>query len=109
MFHNYLLYSNRGKTAWNLYPLPFDTLPHNDHITFDSYTIRVGKNYHAYLIRFKRREAQSSWCATLEDVHTRETLTFATERELLVYLLQTLSEGSGSPDTSTDADLEPEP
>jgi len=58
----------------------------------------VDKNYHAYLIRFKRREAQSSWCATLEDVHTREILSFATERELLLYLLQILSEPPGSRD-----------
>jgi hypothetical protein len=65
----------------------------------------VDKNYHAYLIRFKRREAQSSWCATLEDVHTREIRTFATERELLVYLLQTLSERPASPDSSADADI----
>jgi len=69
----------------------------------------VDKDYHAYLIRFKRREAQSSWCATLENVHTRETLRFGTERELLVYLLQTLSEGSGSLDANADADLETEP
>ena len=52
----------------------------------------MNENYCAYLIRFKRRENQSSWCATLENVHTRETLKFATERELLVYLLQILSE-----------------
>ena len=75
-------------------------------MTFDSYTMKVGKNYHAYLIRFKRCEAQSSWCATLENVHTRETLTFATERELLVYLLQTLSEGLGSPGMKADAEDE---
>ena len=68
----------------------------------------MDKNYHAYLIRFKRREAQSTWYATLEDVHTRETLTFGTECELLVYLLQTLSEETGSPHTKADADLDPE-
>jgi len=59
--------------------------------------MNVDNNYHAYLVRFRRREAQSSWCATLEDVHTRETRTFATERELLVYLLQSLSERSIPP------------
>jgi len=64
--------------------------------------LNVDKNYHAYLIRFKRREAQSSWCATLEDVHTRETRTFATERELLVYLLQILSEHPGSRGSNAD-------
>jgi hypothetical protein len=57
----------------------------------------MDKKYQAYLIRFERRAAQSSWCATLEDVHTRETLSFATERELLVYLLESLSEKSKVP------------
>ena len=71
--------------------------------------MKVDKSYYAYLIRFKRREAQSNWCATLENVHTRETLTFATERELLVYLLQTLSERPGSPDTKADAKEESAP
>lgn len=66
----------------------------------------MDKNYHAYLIRFKRREAQSSWRATLEDVHTRETHTFATERELLVYLLQVLSERPGSTDMNADIETE---
>ena len=63
----------------------------------------MDKNYHAYLIRFKRRETQTGWRATLENVHTREALSFATERELLVYLLQTLSDGPGSPDTKANA------
>jgi hypothetical protein len=66
----------------------------------------MDNNYHAYLVRFKRREAQSSWCATLENVHTRETRNFGTERELLVYLLQTLSERPGSPDTKADTEEE---
>ena len=48
--------------------------------------------YHAYLIRFLRRDGSPHWCCALENVHTRERLQFATERELLVYLLQTLSE-----------------
>jgi hypothetical protein len=57
----------------------------------------MDENYRAYLIRFKRRETQSGWCASLENVHTHETCTFATERELLVYLLQSLSEKSITP------------
>lgn len=68
----------------------------------------MGKNYHAYLIRLKRRETQSNWCATLEDVHTRETLSFATERELLVYMLHALSENPNPTDTNTDAEDESE-
>ena len=56
----------------------------------------MNENYYAYLVRFKRREGQSHWCATLENVHTREILNFATERELLVYLLQTLNQDVSS-------------
>ncbi len=67
--------------------------------------MNVDKNYYAYLVRFKRREAQTSWCATLEDVHTRETRTFATERELLLYLLQILSEHPGSRGSNADPDI----
>ena len=90
-----------GRRASELVPT---LLPYNDHITFNSYTLNVDENYHAYLIRFRRREAQSSWCASLEDVHTHETLMFATERELLVYLLQILSERPGPSDASADVD-----
>jgi hypothetical protein len=64
--------------------------------------MKVDKNYHAYLIRFKRRETQPGWRATLENVHTRETRTFATERELLLYLLQILSEHPGSRGSNAD-------
>ena len=81
----------------------FFDFPCDDHVTFDSYTMKVDKSYQAYLIRFKRRETQTGWRATLENVHTRETLTFGTERELLVYLLQTLSEPLGALDTNTGA------
>jgi hypothetical protein len=70
-------------------------------VTFDLYTMKVDKNYQAYLIQFKRREARSSWCATLENVHTHETLKFATEREPVLYLLQTLSEDSRLPNPNT--------
>jgi hypothetical protein len=69
----------------------------------------MDENYRAYLIRFKRHETQPSWCASLENVHTRETLSFGTERELLLHLLQTLSERPSSTDTNADPDLEPEP
>jgi len=75
-------------------------------MTFDAYTSNMDKNYQAYLIRFKRRAAQSSWCASLENVHTRETLTFATERELLVYLLESLSEKSRLPGVGATAKKE---
>jgi nitrite reductase/ring-hydroxylating ferredoxin subunit len=57
----------------------------------------------------ERREGQASWRATLENVHTREALSFATERELLVYLLQTFSDGPDSPDTKANAYDESEP
>ena len=66
----------------------------------------MDKNYQAYLVRFKRRESQSSWCATLENVHTHETLSFATERELLVHMLHVLSEHPSPTDTNTDEEMQ---
>lgn len=57
----------------------------------------MDENYRAYPIRFRRRETHSGWCASPENVHTHETCTFATERELLVHLLQSLSEKSITP------------
>lgn len=46
--------------------------------------------YKAFLIRLKRRNGRLHWRATLENVHTGEVLHFATERDLLLYMLQTL-------------------
>jgi len=49
-------------------------------------------NYHAFLVRFNRREASAQWFATLENAHTHEMFRFTTVRELFIYLLQTLLE-----------------
>jgi len=66
----------------------------------------MDKNYHTYLVRFKRRTAQTSWHATLEDVHTREALSFATERDWLVHILHVLSENPNPADRNADAEDE---
>lgn len=68
----------------------------------------MNSQYMAYLLQLQRAEGSTRWRATLEDVHTRETLTFATERELLAYLLRILSERPGSTDTNADPDNESE-
>ena len=65
-------------------------------------------NYRAYLIRFKRQAAGGHWLASLENVHSRERLQFVTERELLVYLLKTLSEPP-APDAEQDAGSKADP
>jgi len=49
-------------------------------------------NYHAFLVRFQRREVSTQWYVTLENAHTHELFRFATVRELFIYLLQTLLE-----------------
>jgi hypothetical protein len=46
--------------------------------------------YNAYLLRLQRTDATSRWRAVLEDAHTGEILRFASETELLLYLLQKL-------------------
>ena len=84
-------------------PLASTSISHNVHVAFDRYTPGMDDNYHAYLARFKRREGQASWCATLENVHTREEIHFPTELELLVYLLQKLKL-DGSPHEPDDTE-----
>jgi hypothetical protein len=68
----------------------------------------MNSQYLAYLLRLQRAEGSAEWRAKLENVHTRETLTFATDRELLAYLLRILSERPSSPDTHVDSDNESE-
>jgi hypothetical protein len=68
----------------------------------------MNSQYLAYLIRLQRAEGSVEWRATLENVHDRETLTFATERELLAYLLRILSERPNSTDVNADSDDERE-
>lgn len=52
----------------------------------------MSKNYQAYLVRFQRSPQAHTWRATLEDVHSQEIKRFATERELLLFLLRRLNE-----------------
>lgn len=68
----------------------------------------MNSQYLAYLIRLQRAEGSAEWRATLENVHTRESLTFATERELLAYFLRILSERPSSPNTHADSEDESE-
>ena len=49
-------------------------------------------NYHAFLVRFQRREVSTQWYVTLENAHTHEMFRFATVCELFIYLLHILLE-----------------
>ncbi|MCA9962605.1 MAG: hypothetical protein KC423_00120 [Anaerolineales bacterium] len=63
--------------------------------------------YRAYLLRLRRSESQRHWRATLEDAHTGEHLQFASQNELLRYLLHSLSDQSPNeppPQLSNKAD-----
>ncbi|MCA9967528.1 MAG: hypothetical protein KC423_24935 [Anaerolineales bacterium] len=51
----------------------------------------MNNDYQAYLIRFRRCPEANTWRATLENAHSREVIQFATEKELLLFLLQRLS------------------
>ncbi|MCB9432306.1 MAG: hypothetical protein H6668_10005 [Ardenticatenaceae bacterium] len=51
----------------------------------------MNNDYQAYLIRFQRRPEANAWRATLENAHSSEVVQFATEKELLLFLLQRLS------------------
>ena len=52
----------------------------------------MSTEYKAYLLRLRRDEREYVWRATLEDAHTGELLRFATQNEMLRYLLQKLAE-----------------
>lgn len=47
--------------------------------------------YQAYLLRLHRSQGQVHWRVTMENAHTGELHHFATEREMLRYLLQVLT------------------
>ena len=46
--------------------------------------------YLAFLLRLQRGQGQTQWRATMQNAQTGEILHFATERELLRYLMQVL-------------------
>lgn len=48
------------------------------------------KHYQAYLIRFQRSEGQPHWRVTLQNAQTNKVVNFATERQLITFLLDTL-------------------
>ena len=48
-------------------------------------------DYQAYLVCFQRRSEANTWRATLENAHSSEVVQFASEKELLLFLLCRLS------------------
>ena len=51
----------------------------------------MNDNYLAYMLRLKRNEGQPSWRATLENAHSGTVHHFASEEELLLYLIDRLA------------------
>lgn len=47
-------------------------------------------HYRAYLIRLQRSDAQSHWRVTLQNAQTNEVIQFATEGQLISFLLDSL-------------------
>jgi len=47
--------------------------------------------YLAFLLRLQRGQGQTQWRATMQNAQTGEILHFATERELLRYLMHVLT------------------
>ncbi len=52
------------------------------------------QEYQAYLLRFQREQNQVQWRSTLQNVQTDEVQRFASERELIRYLLHKLAEST---------------
>lgn len=63
-------------------------------------------HYRAYLIRFQRGEKQTHWRVTLQDAHQGTIHRFATENDLIRYLLYQLNESSSLPDLNTDLETD---
>ena len=61
------------------------------------------EDYQAYLIRFQRSEGQPHWRGRLEDARSGEVRHFATEREMLRYLMQVLATVPDTPDANRSA------
>ena len=66
----------------------------------------MSKTYQAYLVRFQRSPQAEAWRATLEDVHSQEIKRFATERELLLFLLRRLNEENNQRSTGNQNQIE---
>ena len=62
----------------------------------------MSTEYQSFLLRLQRSQPHEHWRATLQNAQTGETLRFATEREMLAYLLQRLTP------RSTDAEQPPQ-
>jgi hypothetical protein len=58
--------------------------------------------YKAYLLRLQRGKAQLHWRVTLVDAFSGERKSFATERDLLIHLMQTLAIEAPSTKSSED-------
>ncbi len=52
------------------------------------------QEYQAYLLRFQREQNQVQWRSTLQNVQTDEIQRFASERDLIRYLLNKLAEST---------------
>ena len=52
--------------------------------------MRDVNQYQAYLLRLERGKGQQGWRATLTNAHSGDVQRFATERDLICYLLQSL-------------------
>ncbi len=51
----------------------------------------MSKEYRAYLLRLTRNENDSHWRVTLKDAHSDKQVNFATEHEMLLFLMRYLA------------------
>ncbi len=49
-------------------------------------------NYQAFLLRLQRAESNGRWRSTLQNIQTGEIHHFATEREMVAHLLESLAD-----------------
>ena len=56
----------------------------------------MSEDYQAFLLRLQHVSSASRWRASLENAHTGEVFHFASERELIRFLLLTCSSGAST-------------
>lgn len=70
-------------------------LPHNACMTLDLYSRGMKGDYHAYLLRLQRRDAQEPWHIRVENAQNGRIHHFVSEKELLGFIISLLNTKDG--------------
>ena len=66
----------------------------------------MSRDYLAYMLRLRRSDDRTHWRATLENAHTGDVHQFATEEELILFLIDQLNGALPRQDLDADAEID---